>query len=235
MVAPQGIAAPSAARLAVKIGRRDRVLFLGTTGAGKSFLAGHMVANAPVITVIDPKWEFDLPGAKYVKHYDPRIARQVFRPPMVRPIHEETEEFLDDFWRHRKAGIIYADEVNDLQKGPRAASPAWNRIIRQGRSWSVCAWSASQRPSDVASVVYTESQHFFVFALGWEEDRKKVQSFTGDGVAAAVDRLGEYQCVYYDKRRRLWDVLPPTITHVGSTVVEQPRQAQGGWFSRIFK
>lgn len=232
----QRIAAPA---VRIRIGKQDRVAIFGTTGSGKSYRAMHLLAGYPRVAVLDPKFDFDLPGAVEVGRYDPKLKKQVFRPYEKRPINEQTEDFLDQLWQYRLPGIVYADEVNDLSSGPRSFSPAWNRIIRQGRRLGVCAWSASQRPTDVPSTIFTESQHFFIFALAWENDRKKVESFTGDDVARLVDGLQEFECVYYDKRTRTGRVLPPAIPSVvtaGGPIAPTHANRPGGlagWFDRL--
>lgn len=217
---------------AIRIRDSDRVAIFGTTGSGKSYRATRLLATYPRVAVIDPKFEFELPGAEIVSRYDPKLARQIFRPYADAPIWEQTEPFLEDLWRARLPGVVYADEVNDLSRSSRAINPVWNRIIRQGRSAGVCAWSASQRPVDVPSTIFTEAQHFFVFALGWENDRRKIESFTADGVGRLIEQLGAYECVYYNVARRRAIVLPPAIATAIVPVVRPdrtPTRPPGFW------
>lgn len=217
----------------IRIKDSDRLAFFGSTGSGKTYRATRMLANHPRVAVIDPKFDLHLPGAKVVHKYDPKLPRQVFRPYGNTPIYEQTEQYLYDLWRHRLPGVVYADEVNDLSRSARSISPMWNRITRQGRSLGVCAWAASQRPVDVPSTVFTESQHFFVFALAWENDRQKVESFTTDGIASQVERLGAYECVYYSARTRQALVLPRTVA-TQIIPVARPEPARPSLFSRWF-
>jgi hypothetical protein len=218
---------------AIRIRDSDRLALFGSTGSGKTYRAIRFLAQHPRWAAIDPKFDLSIPGAEIVKHYNPKLPRQIFRPYGDTPIHEQTERFLWELWRHRLPGVVYADEVNDLSKSPRSISPMWNRIIRQGRGLGVCAWSASQRPVDVPSTVFTESQHFFVFALAWENDREKVESFTTDGVARLVEGLGEFQCVYYSAKSRRAIVLPRAVaTQIVN--VTRPERARPGLFAKFF-
>lgn len=127
-------------------------------------------------------------------------------------------EFWD--WQFRKvweAGdtILYVDEAT-LVTPPRALIPQYSACVKTGRERDVAVWTGSQRPKEIPSAIFTESEHFFVFRLNWDADRQKVASFTADRMMEACSALmlgGErhkHDFVYYNVGNdRLIRRVPP--------------------------
>jgi hypothetical protein len=55
-------------------------------------------------------------------------------------------------------------------------------LVRLGRQRGFGTWFASQRPKDVPSLFFTESEHWLIFDLLTQDDRDKVAGYAGDEV-----------------------------------------------------
>jgi hypothetical protein len=81
-------------------------------------------------------------------------------------------------WYDRQSTVLYIDELTKLAIGRRTL-PILADFMRLGRQINKGVWYATQRPKDVPALFFTETEHWFVFDLRWEEDRDKVASFMG--------------------------------------------------------
>lgn len=192
----------------ITIKSSDRVNFFGRTGCGKTTLARYLLRKAtrPYV-ILDPKHDYSERGVPIVKRFDKDLERQIIR---VEPDEYEMEAWDDtiyDIWRHRNR-IIYADELT-LISPARTLLPAAGRAIRTGRSVGVAFWAASQRPKDIPSAVFTETEHFFVFQLVYQADRDKVVSFTGDKAEPILPTLRGHNCMYYGVHKDDIAVITP--------------------------
>jgi hypothetical protein len=134
--------------------------------------------------VVDPKHSFDFPGYTVVTHYDPspHTRRQVFRP------RNDADEgwadlvsFLTDVWEYDVPSVVYIDELTSVTT-PRKAPRVLATLVRLGRQRGFGTWFASQRPKDVPSLFFTESEHWLIFDLLTQDDRDKVAGYAGDEV-----------------------------------------------------
>jgi hypothetical protein len=73
----------------------------------------------------------------------------------------------------------------------------------------------SQRPKDVPSAIFTESEHFFIFRLTFEADRDKVASFTSDAIGERIAKLRGHECVYYNVLTDETRWLAPELVKAG--------------------
>ncbi len=173
----------------------ERACFFGKTGTGKTTLARSLLYQCARTVVLDPKHMFTPPpGVKIVSEYTKRLAHQVIR---VEPDGWESERWRQAIYQVWQRGntVLYVDECT-LISPARTILPELGRVIRTGRERGLGVWIASQRPKDIPSVVFTESEHFFVFRLQWEEDRKKVASFTHDALQSMLPRLKGHDFAY---------------------------------------
>src|SRR5581483_6271498 len=136
--------------------------FFGRVGSGKTSLARAFLRGVTRFAVLDPKHTFRMGSVPFSKTYVPSRARQIIRPNI------ETEA---DEWEHsiravynRKNTLLYVDELTLVNEryGFRL-SPELGRAIRTGRERNNGVWCGSQRPKDIPSAVFTESEHFFIF------------------------------------------------------------------------
>jgi DNA helicase HerA-like ATPase len=192
----------------VKLRSNERVNLFGRTGSGKTTQARRLLTDASsrmTWVVLDAKHDFYIPGVKVTGAFSPRLRQQIVRIP---PYEEEQLAYDDVIWRiwERGDSILYIDETT-LVCPTRTLRPALGAAIRTGRSRGLGVWCASQRPKDLPSAIFTETEHFFVFQLNFEADREKVVSFTSDGLYAPLSRIRGHDFVY-------WNVLSDTGRYV---------------------
>jgi len=94
--------------------------------------------------------------------------------------------------------IIYIDELTLANPQRTRLLPAFGRAIRTGRERKVSVWCGSQRPKDIPSNVFTETENFYIFRLVWDDDRKKVGSFTSNLMYKRQALLRGHDFLYYN-------------------------------------
>ena len=176
--------------------------------------------------VFDPKHRYTDPGVKIVHDFVPRLDRQILRIPPGPNDLSYWDEAFQRVWE-RGDTIAYVDEVTLLLPGTRSMLDWHRRSIVTGRERNVAhlvagsvedarnQWVAvfgrgradlgTQRPTEIgSSVIFTETEHFFVFRLQFEADRDKVCSFTTDRMYGYLSRLkregrtAKHDFVYYN-------------------------------------
>lgn len=176
--------------MSIVIKPNDRVDLFGKTGSGKTTLARFLLHTTDARSVVlDPKWRYEDPGIKIVHDFNPKLDHQIIRVP---PSDNDLDTWDNIFYQcwERGDAIVYADEVTLLIPGTRTILPWHRRCIVTGRERDLAVWNGSQRPTEIgSSVIFTETEHFCLFRLQFEADRKKVGSFTSDTVAAAYRDL----------------------------------------------
>ena len=177
----------------------ERVCVCGKTGSGKSFLVRQLISTFDRVIFFDPKREnFDLKG------------KVVYTLEEVEKNIKENKFFLiyaplsmSDLAFNRFCEIVYhqgnmtliLDEVITL--GNHKVNEWHNRLIRLGRSRGIGLWHLIQRPAFVSNYILSESEHFFLFKLQTEIDRRKIKGIIGE-CAELLNDLPEYHFVYYN-------------------------------------
>jgi DNA helicase HerA-like ATPase len=195
----------------------DRLFFAGRTGSGKTTLAKGLLNGVAKFVVIDPKHTFTMSGIPTKPHFDKNLDRQIVRVPMYDKRKDkrrtaEMERFADvinDVW---KAGnrVLYIDELT-LVTRPRPLLPELAKAIRTGRERGLGVWTGSQRPTEIPSEVFTESEHIFVFQLGYMRDRMKVTHFTTDAIYRVMEGLRGHSFAYYNVRDNRMERFKPIV------------------------
>lgn len=186
------------------IGRNDRVFIVGTTGSGKTSLSKAMLYGKPNVVVLDPKRTFTLPEAwphsiytdmgKLSEHPDTTTA--IYRPEIAE-MEKGCEEFFE--WIFERGNTLaYIDEVMRVTNAHRIGR-GYATILQLGRERGISCWSATQRPANIPLVIMTESEHYFVFRLRNEDDRKRLYSYTGAYEFIRIPR-DEHGFYYYNDR-----------------------------------
>jgi DNA helicase HerA-like ATPase len=163
-------------------------------GSGKTTLATTLLRGVRRWAILDPKHTIRIEGVKIRGTFAKRDARQIIRAPF--PAEDYETPLLAAY--HDRNRVVYVDETTLVNTAGSRLSPALGRVIRTGRELGVGCWLGSQRPKDIPSAVFTEAEHFFVFQLTWEEDRKKVGAFTTDKVLDLIGTLRGHEFVYYN-------------------------------------
>ena len=217
--------------LPIQIKTNERILIVGKTGSGKTYLAKYLTRQANRLIVLDAKatlseWNLDpwdsVARGKLLNHEPVRIR---VLPPYDGDITEHWESVLSDCY---KAGnvVVYIDELYSIcPPNQKPMNVLWSMYTR-GRELGIGVWSSSQRPAWIPLFALSEAEHFFNFRLQLEEDRKRMAVFMGVEVLKTIrDEHG----FYYSKAA--WDipqyykslVVNETPTAVKNTVVEPPK------------
>ena len=156
----------------------QRISIIGKTGSGKTH-AGlwHLSIRDFKIpwVIINSKNDssFNIEHARYID-YDYNFKNKDKGLFIIVPYPEEKDElnqFLLKLWAKERIGIL-VDEAADI-----GDLPAYERIVRQGRSKNIPVIQLTQRPVGVSRYVISESDFFQIFFINDERDIKTIQSF----------------------------------------------------------
>lgn len=172
------------------------VFVCGTTGTGKSYLTEKYVSGYKYVVKLDTKNETDERLEKGESAWtdlkegiDFTICRSIdalddvntSKIIYVPDYDEQNEETFNQFFRwifERGNTVVWVDELMSIGSASRFPRE-FGRIMTQGRSKNVGVWSCSQRPSGIPTIVFSNSQYFFVFDMTQHADRKKLVDATG--------------------------------------------------------
>lgn len=170
-------------------GPTDRAFFVGQTGSGKTTLMKKLLGiryGLKQIIVADTKHDAawgPIEGKRVetlnqlVRYHDPRWYPLLLYQPRGRELRDK--ELLDAFcaWVYERGNtLLIIDEVTQLVG--KEPGPGFLDLITRGRVRGCEVWAGTQRPRNIPVILYTESQHYYVFRLQLEADRKHVASFT---------------------------------------------------------
>lgn len=175
----------------IRLSTDQRVLFVGTTGSGKSELAKHFLRKLNRVIVIDPKFTFQLEGYKRQKHLPYNMAlgfRNMDFHIIYRPRRDDTIDLAQLFYRIGKMReiTIYIDELSTLSEQFIEATQVLADVVRTGRERHISVWSAIQRPRWVPRIFLTEAENIFQFQLRSEDDRRYMAGFIGQQVMSPL-------------------------------------------------
>lgn len=195
----------------------ESVFIPGRTGSGKSYLAQKYLTGYPAVIALDSKEDLEwseippdqlnvitrLKDLEYAAKE--KTCKVVYRPALEEMRPDYTEEFFRYLY-FRKNCIVWIDEVMAICPSPYKIPEYYKGILTRGRSRNTAAWSLSQRPAGIPTVVMSEAKHFFCFDLNMAADRERVAQITGcpelqtkpNEYARKVLQLkGEYYFWYY--------------------------------------
>lgn len=190
----------------------ERVVDVGKTGSGKSYLASRYTLAYENVICLDTKgdsltreglkklWPHAVAAGIKVPIFTRLAELQKFRGGRAVYAPEPQEmrwEYFDAFfwWIYeRKNTVCWVDEVYSVTQG-QEITPGHQACLTRGRSRGVGMWNCTQRPKNIPNVIFSESEHFFVFRLLLGTDRKKVAEWAGEEVMTPPP--GEHGFWYY--------------------------------------
>ncbi|MBT9145236.1 MAG: hypothetical protein DDT42_01106 [candidate division WS2 bacterium] len=189
-----------------KIG--EHIIFCGTTGSGKTYLAMHMLDNYERYFIFDTHNALDLEGVIITNPFRINQKLKAYNKIIYRPeLKYRTKEAYNYVIKNlvTKGGgknrIIYIDEIFHLGFG--MSFPDWlSRGISTARQRKTSFWISSQRPSNIPMAILTEARRIYIYYLSYSEDIKKLSKFSrnGEKFIREVASLGyDYSFVELDR------------------------------------
>ncbi|MCL2817141.1 MAG: hypothetical protein FWD39_01980 [Clostridiales bacterium] len=183
----------------IDIKSNDRVMVCGRTGSGKSVLVNRfLLPKMTNFVVYDYKHEFELPGAEIFTSLRDFKMKPGRRAVIYRTATGSDEEF-DGLCKqvfYRGNNTLVLDEIANHCSAGRIMLHH-DLIMRLGRSKGVGIVNCTQRPRGIHNNVVSQCEHFFIFDLSQDTDRKKLSEFCGEEVMA---RARDYHFWYYNIR-----------------------------------
>ena len=176
----------------------EHVFICGGTGSGKSVLADVYTAGMEE-TVIkidikddtysrrlkgEPIWRGLVENEDFeVVHSLEDVYKSEFKKIIyVPPYNEQELEYYDQLAEYvYKEGNtrLWIDELMLYAESPLKYPTFMKAILVSGRARSSTLLMCTQRPLGIPAIAIANSQHFFVFRMNNEQDRKKMADVTG--------------------------------------------------------
>jgi len=176
----------------------QRVVAVGKTGSGKSYLMRYLVAQLHRVMVLDPKSMID-PKQWNLEWASERGVRDLGKGKdgrlLVRGANtDDWAYWLQSAWDVGNI-VVYIDELYALVNFGQGKPPIiLSRLYTQGREKDVGVWGSTQRPSWVPMFTLSESDWFFAFRTQLSEDRKRLAELMGEEVMEQVpDKHGFWE------------------------------------------
>lgn len=170
----------------IDIESNQRIISVGKTGSGKTFLMKYLTKKLKRLMVLDPKamidpvdWRLDwVDGGGLRDLQNGKEARL-----LVRTFDQQDwAEYLTYAWNASNL-VVYIDELYALVDFGRSAPPRiLSQLYTQGRERLVGMWGATQRPAWVPMFTLSESDWFFAFRTQLQDDRKRLAELMGPEV-----------------------------------------------------
>jgi energy-coupling factor transporter ATP-binding protein EcfA2 len=181
----------------IEIEASQRIISVGKTGSGKTFLMKYLTRGLHRLMVLDPKSMID-PAEWHLNWADNSTARDLLKGKESRLLvrtynHEDWSKWLQIAWEAENV-VVYIDELYALVEFGRSAPPRiLSQLYTQGREKSVGIWGATQRPAWVPMFTMSESDWYFAFRTQLQDDRKRLAELMGPEVLDPIpvaDRHG---------------------------------------------
>lgn len=207
-------AVPAEGEPLIDIAPSDRVLIIGTSDSGKSFLtrrvlAPHFAVN-PV--VLDPKERWEARDSEIVNKFRSGLPYQTIR------LGDYADKDGPELWdaqvqaamRDRIPHTIIVDELTLVTRSQQLP-PSLGRAVRTGRDTKRGAfgvWMLTQQPAYIPTVTYALSNHKFIFMCERERDIERIGEETVPELMPYIRVLRQGDYVYYNRQRAL--IIPVT-------------------------
>ena len=168
----------------------DRAALSGQTGSGKTYLARALCASRPYVVCLDAKGTLDWDGYTLTRSFKKLVSakedRLIYRPAYAEyQDRAHIEMFLE--WCYRRGNTtVYIDEVFSIASA--SDYPEWfGAILTRGREMGVTLIGATQRPAGCPRILFSESEHCYIFFHKLLQDRQRLRDDVGvdpDAVSA---------------------------------------------------
>lgn len=166
----------------LEIPATGRGVLVGMTGSGKTTLARILLRPFQYVAIYDAKglihWE-DFERCETLREVVKSKAERISYAPKASELRDEA--YIDAFfeWAYtRQNTFVYVDEVYAVTNRLEIP-PHYHAILTRGRERGNGLLSATQRPMLIPSVIMSEAENWYVFRLGMEADRRKVEACIG--------------------------------------------------------
>ncbi len=180
----------------IQVKSNERIFITGRTGSGKSVLINQLLLPSMTnIVVYDYKHEIEYPGAVIFNSISD-FKRQPNQKFIIYRTASGTDQEFDALCKqcfYRGNNTLVLDEIAQHCNNGQI-QPFHDIIMRLGRSKGVGIVNCTQRPRGTHNNILSQSEHFFIFDLIQDTDRKKLAEFCGDEV---MTRAKAYHFFYY--------------------------------------
>lgn len=174
----------------LRIKSNSRVVLVGATGTGKTYLARYLLQSVPRLVVIDPK--ATLRGKWGLTEWSPKTRKRFINGEDVRLRYApdvggdfQYEHVFEDVY-HAGNCVLYIDEVYGVIPPHKPAGPYLTAIYTRGRELGIGTIASAQRPVSFPLFILSEADTFFLFRVLLEEDRRRMSAFMGPAVREHV-------------------------------------------------
>lgn len=175
----------------------EHVFICGQTGTGKSVVAEVYLAGYQNVVKLDtkgeyferkkktePVWRGLQEGRDYqvifnLEEIDKVKTNKIIYVPEPEELNVEHFDALMKWVYKREDTILWIDELMEVAPSPQKYPFHLKALYTRGRSKNAVVWACTQRPSDIPSIVFGNSTHFFIFTMQLPQDRKKLVDGTG--------------------------------------------------------
>jgi len=201
----------------------QHIVFLGSTGTGKSILAEQMLQRYSSYLAIDSQDSLDrLQGLKIKRpqHIDwvMTASKRIIYKPKPEYLFKEAfnyifKSFLETSKKNKKKPrICYIDEIYHIGYGVNF--PVYlPKGMTTARQRALSFWIATQRPKMIPVPVLTEASLIIVFMLSRYEDIKYISGFSRSNPKAFMEVLQaqqkDHSFIIINNHEGTWQKFPP--------------------------
>lgn len=191
---------------------KQRVVVLGSTGAGKTAMGFWLLSYAPFHQI--PYVIFDYKREELLTRIDRARQLALNEVPKypglyyVRPLPEIDDDRVSGYLfaahRKRNIGLFFDEALAVPQHGG-----ALQLVFTQGRSLHIPIIALSQRPVELNRCVFSEADYVCVFKLNDARDYQTVGKYVPRFRSETVEELPEHHSLYYRQKDRLLARVAP--------------------------
>ena len=184
------------------IAYEEKILIVGASGSGKTYLANTLMKSLNNISVwvYDPNYQFHSSRAMVFHDLDEllKVYDSAKRGHYILQPYDGTEHTFRRFNAEAfKRGnlVLIEDEIHNHLTKMRVLKE-FNQVILSGRPRGISVISISSRPASCPNHILSNSKHVFAFKLNLESDVKFLEGYLGEDVWILMPK---------DKRHKLKD------------------------------